>query len=436
MSRPRPREPAAGRLSLLELLRDLDQGRSRSCARATASSRTDELAAGHALGPPNAGRRGCSRPRRCRRRSPRGGPCDRPAQTPARFAVGDRVVTTNHAPGRPHAAAALRARQARHRRARARRARVPRFERAWAGREPAMALHGALLGAASSGARRPTRPRRSRSMPGRATLSRPEDLAEARSRAVAPIPRGDDGGPGLPRALGGAGFRDDARAARARAVHLAGMGRGARRRRSSRAQGAGRPATTARPITATGWRRSSASRPTRASPRRRRSRRAAPPGTAPPTRRRTARRSCWRTTRCIHRSGVPERSSRRRSPTAGRGQRRRASAPRPRSTSPSEASLRARARRRRPRVRARRSPSRPSPRPPAMRNASALAKTASAAIAPVVSAVPSAMAKVAAMPAANTPAPSAKTRTMIAPAQGRMPAASTTPAARASASGG
>ena len=49
-------------------------------------------------------------------------------------------------------------------------------------------------------------------------------------------------------------------------------------------------------------------------------------------------------------------------------------------------------------------------------------------MAPVVSAVPSAMAKVAAIPAAKRPCDRANTRTMRAPAQGRMPAAMATPA--------
>src|SRR5215204_1093391 len=60
----------------------------------------------------------------------------------------------------------------------------------------------------------------------------------------------------------------------------------------------------------------------------------------------------------------------------------------------------------------------PEPRPPAIRKASALANTASVAIAPVVNAVPSAIAKVAATPAAKSPCASAKTRTTMAPAQG------------------
>src|SRR3954468_747722 len=46
----------------------------------------------------------------------------------------------------------------------------------------------------SSGARRRIRTSSSRSMPGRATLSLPEDLA-AVAAAVAPIPRGEDGAP-------------------------------------------------------------------------------------------------------------------------------------------------------------------------------------------------------------------------------------------------
>src|SRR5215213_10812191 len=70
----------------------------------------------------------------------------------------------------------------------------------------------------------------------------------------------------------------------------------------------------------------------------------------------------------------------------------------------------------------------PAPRPPARRSAMAFANTAKAAIIPVVSAVPRAMARVAATPAANTLWARAKTRTTIAPLHGRLPAARTTPA--------
>ena len=67
--------------------------------------------------------------------------------------------------------------------------------------------------------------------------------------------------------------------------------------------------------------------------------------------------------------------------------------------------------------------------PAAKRIAVDLAKTAMEASAPVVTAVPSAIAKVAATPAANSPCASANTSTRIAPEQGRMPAAITVPAA-------
>jgi hypothetical protein len=83
-----------------------------------------------------------------------------------------------------------------------------------------------------------------------------------------------------------------------------------------------------------------------------------------------------------------------------------------------------------------------APRPPAILRARVLAKTAMAAMALVVIAVPSAMAKVAAMPAARRPWAREKTSTISAPAQGRIPAAKATPAMsrqrvrRSSASGG
>ena len=57
--------------------------------------------------------------------------------------------------------------------------------------------------------------------------------------------------PGVPRALGGAGLRDGADAARARRVHLAGMGRDAWPPRSSARRPPAIP-TPARPITSTG----------------------------------------------------------------------------------------------------------------------------------------------------------------------------------------
>ena len=58
-----------------------------------------------------------------------------------------------------------------------------------------------------------------------------------------------------------------------------------------------------------------------------------------------------------------------------------------------------------------------------------LAKTARVARALVVTAVPSAMANVAAIPAGNRPCARAKVSTTIAPEQGRAPAATTVAAA-------
>ena len=99
--------------------------------------------------------------------------------------------------------------------------------------------------------------------------------------------------PGLRRAVGGAGVRARRRAARARRVHLAGVGRGARRgdpaRAGRRRPGHGRDLL---PPLAGGAR---APRRREGRRRRRDARRATPtPGAAPPTARRTARRSTSR----------------------------------------------------------------------------------------------------------------------------------------------
>ena len=72
----RPREPAPGRLLRLELLRDLDQGRSSGCSSATASSpRPSSPAAAPTAAAP--GRSGCSRAAEVPAAIARGGPCDR-----------------------------------------------------------------------------------------------------------------------------------------------------------------------------------------------------------------------------------------------------------------------------------------------------------------------------------------------------------------------
>lgn len=71
----------------------------------------------------------------------KGGPCDRPVATPARFRAGDRVRTKNFQPDRTYAPATLCARQKREDRGRSRRLRLSRQQRAWQGREPAMGLY-------------------------------------------------------------------------------------------------------------------------------------------------------------------------------------------------------------------------------------------------------------------------------------------------------
>ena len=95
---------------------------------------------------------------------------------------------------------------------------------------------------------------------------------------------------GVPRAVGGAGLRHGARAARARPVHLAANGR---RRSPTRSSGHRRRAipTPARPTTGTGSMPSSGWLPKRASPTSDAGALSATPGTTPPTARRTARRS-------------------------------------------------------------------------------------------------------------------------------------------------
>ncbi len=100
---------------------------------------------------------------------------------------------------------------------------------------------------------------------------------------------------GVPRAVGGAGFRHDAGAARARRVHLAGMGGGAVGRRSSARKAQAIP-TPARPITCIGWRRWSGWWRKKASPMRRHCIAITTPGSTPASARRTASRSnCGRT---------------------------------------------------------------------------------------------------------------------------------------------
>ena len=120
---------------------------------------------------------------------------------------------------------------------------------------------------------------------------RVSDAQPPRGRAPRSPPRRRR--PGVRRAVGGAGVRARRRAARARRVHLAGVGRGARRgdpaRAGRRRSGHGRDVL---PPLAGGAR---APRRREGRGRRRDARRATPtPGGAPPTARRTARRSSSR----------------------------------------------------------------------------------------------------------------------------------------------
>ena len=101
----------------------------------------------------------------------KGGPCDRPVETPPRFAAGDRVRTKNFNPTDhtrlPRYARAKRgvieAVQGR--------LRLSRQQRPWQGREPAMGLHGRLRRRGDLGRGRRPDADRLASMPGRAILS-------------------------------------------------------------------------------------------------------------------------------------------------------------------------------------------------------------------------------------------------------------------------
>jgi hypothetical protein len=99
----------------------------------------DELKAGKALGAPKPVAR-VLKAENAPAALAKGSPSERPAEQPARY-------DPRHAPDRPHAAAALRPRQARFRRTGPWRPCLPGFGCGRAGREPAMALYRALLGA-------------------------------------------------------------------------------------------------------------------------------------------------------------------------------------------------------------------------------------------------------------------------------------------------
>ena len=112
----------------------------------------------------------------------------------------------------------------------------------WTGREPAMGLHRACSTGGSCGARTPTRRSACRSTRGSPIWSLRRERARAgrRDRAGAAGPAAGRRGAGVRRALGGAGLRHGRGAARARAVHLDGMGGAAGAGDQGRA-GGGRP---------------------------------------------------------------------------------------------------------------------------------------------------------------------------------------------------
>ena len=119
----------------------------------------DELEAGHALGPGPTVKHVLKPEEVLAGLRSTGGSSQRPTETPARFAVGDRVVTRNMHP-------------------RHRSGSTPCSSPGW-----------------SCGARTPTRHRRPRSTPGKATLNPAEALGAAVAPPFAPIPRAANGGP-------------------------------------------------------------------------------------------------------------------------------------------------------------------------------------------------------------------------------------------------
>ena len=214
-----------------------------------------QAAAAHRFPPPRS-------TRRCRAAAIR---ASRPA--PARFKVGDRVRTKNiHPPTHTRLPRYARGQGRRDRM----RARLPRVSRHRSRSARARTRNGSTpccSTAANCGARPPIRRRRSRSKRSSPILSRRDAIDPAAARRAAAS--GAEHSlrrrrAGVPRAVGGAGLRHGARAARARPVHLAGMGGDARATRSSARR---RPAipTPARPTTGTGSPRSSGWSPRRAS---------------------------------------------------------------------------------------------------------------------------------------------------------------------------
>ena len=90
----RAREPAAGRISGDELLPDLVRRAGKDDARSAASSRDDEIDAGHSLHPPKPVKRTLS-PGDVAKVLYRGGPTERETNSAATFKAGDRVRAKN-----------------------------------------------------------------------------------------------------------------------------------------------------------------------------------------------------------------------------------------------------------------------------------------------------------------------------------------------------
>ena len=213
----------------------------------------DEIVVGHAMNEPKPVKRVLS-PADVLKVLHRGGPTERDTNTRAAFKPGDKVRAKNINPP-THT-------------------RLPRYVRGHAGviervigfhvfpdsnstgaGENPQWLYTVRFDGPNCGAPAPTRRSRCRSMPGsriwiahdRPRRSRPRHARSAEHPARCRRA-------GVPRAVGGAGLRHDAGAARARAVHLEGMGRRARRRDQARARLLAIP-TPARPIICTGSRR-------------------------------------------------------------------------------------------------------------------------------------------------------------------------------------
>ena len=215
----------------------------------------DEIVAGHSLHPPQAGQARALARRRAEGAASRRADRARDQQQ-SRVQAGRPVRAKNINPAHPHAAAALCARACRRDRARASAAMFfPTATR----KAPAKTRNGSTpcaSTAANCGAPDgdPTRDGLGRRLGAVSGAGMIDQSRRAPRHARSAEHPARCRRAGVPRAVGGAGLRHDAGTARARAVHLARMGGGARRRDQARAR---RPAipTPARPIIRIGWRR-------------------------------------------------------------------------------------------------------------------------------------------------------------------------------------